>query len=190
MLKGTPTRRPAVKTFIAANDDKNPIKKAGHLHHQGFVKEACDLLSSHLNLKEQSAYIYTAYLFSLLSIESDITKQLAEWEEGKEKWSQGFRENWFPEENESDELSNGEVVKLSGSVKNQKLLEVEPLPYYFHRKMKLILQHNYILIDGQQWEKEEPYEMESLNEKYPLEKATAWLTQKDDSYFTNVYGIV
>jgi hypothetical protein len=34
-------------------------------------------------------------------LEYRFSKQLAEWQEGKEKWEQGFSENWFPKENES-----------------------------------------------------------------------------------------
>lgn len=100
-----------------------------------------------------------------------------------------FKER-FPEENESESLSDGSVEKLSGSVKKQKLLQIEPCPYYMHEKLKLILQHNYILIDGLLWEKEENYEMSPLNEKNPFELGSVWLTQKQNSYFTNVYGVV
>lgn len=103
--------------------------------------------------------------------------------------SKFFKER-FPEENESESLSDGSVEKLSSSVKKQKLLQIEPCPYYMHEKIKLILQHNYILIDGLLWEKEENYEMSPLNEKNPFELGSVWLTQKQDSYFTNVYGVV
>lgn len=103
--------------------------------------------------------------------------------------SKFFKER-YPEENESEELSNGQVVKLSGSVKTQKLLQVEPCPYFIHSTLKLVLQHNYILIDGEEWEKEEAYEMKELNEKYPFESAECWLTKKDGAYYTNTYGNV
>jgi len=96
----------------------------------------------------------------------------------------------FPEENESEGFSDGSVIKLSGSVKKQKLLQIEPVPYYKHEQLKLILQHNYILIDGQLWEKEENYEMQQLNEKNPFNTGSVWLTLKENSYFTNVYGVV
>lgn len=96
----------------------------------------------------------------------------------------------FPEENESEGFSDGSFIKLSGSVKKQKLLQIEPVPYYKHEQLKIILQHNYILIDGQQWEKEENYEMQQLNEKNPFNTGSVWLTLKENSYFTNIYGTV
>lgn len=100
-----------------------------------------------------------------------------------------FKER-FPEENESEELSDGEVVKLSGSVKGQKFLQLEPMPYFMHQILKLVLQHNYILIDDEEWEKEEAYDLKELNEKFPLEAAEVWLTLKEEGYVTNIYGTV
>jgi len=98
-----------------------------------------------------------------------------------------FKER-FPEEDESEEISDGSVVKLSGSVKNQRLLQIEPAPFYFHNLLKRVLQHNTIYIDGMYWEKEESYEITEINSKYPLQKGEVWLTQKEDGYDTNVYG--
>jgi hypothetical protein len=103
--------------------------------------------------------------------------------------SKFFKER-MPEENESEDQSDTEVVKLSGSVKSQKLLQVEPAPYFFHYLLKLILQHNYILIDDEEWTKEESYEMENLNEEFPLEPAEVWLTQKSEGYYSNTYGTI
>lgn len=98
-----------------------------------------------------------------------------------------FKER-FPEEDESEEISDGSVVKLSGSVKNQRLLQIEPAPFYFHNLLKRVLQHNTIYIDGMYWEKEESYEITEINPKYPMQKGEVWLTQKEDGYDTNVYG--
>jgi hypothetical protein len=95
-----------------------------------------------------------------------------------------------PEENESEDQSDSVVEKLSGSVKLQKLMQIEPLPYYFHYLLKLIFQHNYILIDNVEWIKEENYEQRDLNEKYPLESASVWLTLKEEGYYSNVYGTI
>lgn len=96
-----------------------------------------------------------------------------------------------PEEDESEELSDGDVVKLSGSVKTQKLLELEPLPYYMHKKLKLILQHNYILIDDEEYTKEEAYEIgEPMGQgRYPFTLGKVWMTLKN-SFVTNVFGEV
>ena len=98
-----------------------------------------------------------------------------------------FKER-FPEEDESEEISDGSVVKLSGSVKNQRLLQIEPAPFYFHNLLKRVLQHNTIYIDGLYWEKEEAYEITEINQRQPLQKGQVWLTQKEDGYDTNVYG--
>ena len=103
--------------------------------------------------------------------------------------AQFFKER-APEENESEDQSDSNVVKLSGSVKAQKLLQVEPLPYFMHYIMKLILQHNFISIDSEEWTKEENYDQKELNDKYPMELATVWLTQKSEGYYSNTYGTV
>ena len=103
--------------------------------------------------------------------------------------SKFFKER-APEENEAEDQSDSNVVKLSGSVKAQKLLQIEPVPYFFHYLLRLILQHNYILIDSLEWTKEENYEQKDVDENFPLEKAEVWLTQKEEGYYSNVYGTV
>ena len=103
--------------------------------------------------------------------------------------SKFFKER-SPEEDESEDQSDSEVVSLSGSVKAQKLLQIEPVPYFFHYLLRLILQHNYILIDSLEWTKEENYEQKDVDENFPLEKAEVWLTQKEEGYYSNVYGTV
>ncbi len=100
-----------------------------------------------------------------------------------------FKER-FPEENESEGLSDESVVKLSSETKAQKLLEIEPAPYYFHQQMKLILQHNKVTLDGEDWQKEDAYEMEDLADRNPFATAKSWLTRKEGDFFTNVYGEV
>lgn len=102
--------------------------------------------------------------------------------------SKFFKER-YPEENESDEFDE-DVVKLSGSVKAQKLLQIEPVPYFMHRILKLALQCNYISIDSTEWLKEESYDMKEMNEKFPMEPGETWLTAKGDNNFINTYGTV
>jgi len=92
------------------------------------------------------------------------------------------------EENESDQTSDGAVEKLSSTLKDQKLLEIEYAPPYIHKLMKRILNHNTIYIDGEYWVKEENYEARDVSNSQPLQPATCWLTQKEDGYNTNVYG--
>jgi len=92
------------------------------------------------------------------------------------------------EENESDQTSDGAVEKLSSTLKDQKLLEIEYAPPYIHKLMKRVLNHNTIYIDGEYWVKEENYEARDVSNSQPLQPATCWLTQKEDGYNTNVYG--
>lgn len=98
-----------------------------------------------------------------------------------------FKER-FPDENESEKLSDNSVDKLSGTVKSQKLLVIDAAPYYWHKMLSLILQHNEITIDDVLWVKEEPYEMKPINDGHPFERAQCWLTQKEDGFFINVYS--
>lgn len=98
-----------------------------------------------------------------------------------------FYEPNFPEENEGEDLGDGTVVKLSGSVKEQRLLEIEPLPPYMLKKLKLILQHNSLFIENQSWLKEENYEIDKLDDRYAFFSSSAMLTLKDDNYITNVF---
>lgn len=93
-----------------------------------------------------------------------------------------------PEENESENLSDGSVVKLLGTAKKQKLLQVEIAPYYLHRKLTYILQHNSIYIDNLAWVKEESYETEDLDEHSAFVPGKTFLTQQDNSYTTNPFS--
>lgn len=93
-----------------------------------------------------------------------------------------------PEENESEPLSSGEVIKLLGTTKKQKLIQVEPAPYYWHTKIRHYLQHNTCYINNQRWLKEDVYETKELNERFPFEVGETWLTLQDDSYVANPFG--
>lgn len=95
-----------------------------------------------------------------------------------------------PEENESDQTSDGAVEKLSSTLKDQKLLEIEYMPPYIHKLMKRVLNHNTVYIDGEYWVKEENYETRDISKTQPLQPATCWLTQKEDGYDTNIYETV
>lgn len=93
-----------------------------------------------------------------------------------------FYEERYPEENESVEDGSGSIDKLSSTTKTQRHLEVEPMPPYEHKKLKLALQHNSIFIQNQSWLKEENYEMEKLSDKYPFFTGAVFLTLKDENY--------
>lgn len=93
-----------------------------------------------------------------------------------------------PQEDESESLSDGSVVKLLGTAKKQRLLQVEPAPPYMHDKLTLILQHNTIYLDNRAWIKEESYELEELDEYSAMNIGKAWLTQASDNYVTNPFS--
>ena len=97
-----------------------------------------------------------------------------------------------PETNEAEEFTDGGVIKLSGSVKFQRQMEVDAAPYHFHNKVKLILQHNTIFLDGSYWLKEEPYEYANIGgdgyPEFPFKLGKCWLTRMTKDFFTNVFG--
>ncbi len=102
-------------------------------------------------------------------------------------WSK-FYEPEEPEENESEEISDESIVKLMGSVKSQRLLEIESIPPYMLKKLKQIFQHNTIYIAGVYWEKEGAVEKVKIEDTFPFFLAKVLLTEKDGEYLTNVYG--
>lgn len=84
----------------------------------------------------------------------------------------------FPEEDEAIELTSS-VITTSGQLKSQKLLEVQHVPYYFHKKLQLILKHQTLTINGTDYQKEEKYEINQGNKQWPLKSATCLLTEKN-----------
>lgn len=93
----------------------------------------------------------------------------------------------FPQEDESEDLGDGKVEKLSGSVKEQRTLELEPLPPYMHRKLIQIFGHNSLFIENQSWTKEENYKVDKLNDRFAFFGGEVVLTLKEDGYITNVF---
>lgn len=89
-----------------------------------------------------------------------------------------FYHQRFPEEDEVMELSS-ELVTLSGTVKKQRLLDTDYIPYYFHEKLKLILKHQILTVFNKQWVKQEAYEITEGNRQGPLKKAKCYLSEKD-----------
>mgnify|MGYP006921361141 CR=1 FL=1 len=98
-----------------------------------------------------------------------------------------FKER-FPSEVESDDFDDGSVDVLSASVKAQKLLQVEPIPYHLIRILNYQLNNNTLNINDDYWKRTEDVEQKELNEEYPLETVETWLTERD-SYDVNVYGL-
>lgn len=99
-----------------------------------------------------------------------------------------FYEEREPEEDESEALSDSTIVKLAGTVKRQKFLEIEPLPPYEILKIKLILKHNSLKVDDDYCIQEESMNVSKLNDRFALFISKVWLTLRDNGYFTNVYG--
>lgn len=82
------------------------------------------------------------------------------------------------EEQERFETSGQTIVRLRDEIKVKRLLEVGFLPDYMHRKLLLILAHDTIEIDGEEWVRNDPYEKVEGNRRYPLKKANVLLTQQ------------
>lgn len=90
-----------------------------------------------------------------------------------------FFEEAFPDEHEEIDLSNSQSVRLMNKEKRQKKLDIGFMPFYMHQKMKLILAHDEITIDGDSWIRNEAYEITEGNKRYPLRKASCLLTDKN-----------
>lgn len=84
----------------------------------------------------------------------------------------------FPNTDEIIELTSS-VATTNTQKKKQKLLEVEHAPYYFHNKMMEVLQHHTVTIENTVWKKEDDYNINEGDKRWPLKTATAYLTNRD-----------
>lgn len=84
----------------------------------------------------------------------------------------------FPQEDRAIERT-GSTIVTSSKLKSQKLLQVKHAPDYFHKKLIMVLSQHNVEIDGKQWKKEEAYEKDDGDIRYPLKKATVYLTEKN-----------
>lgn len=84
----------------------------------------------------------------------------------------------FPEEDEVMELST-ELATLNGTLRKQRMLDTDYLPYYFHQKLKLILKHQSLSVFNREWVKQEAYQIAEGNRQAPLKKAQCWLSEKE-----------
>ena len=89
-----------------------------------------------------------------------------------------FEEDW-PEEYESIDLSDSDMVQLSSEVKHKKLLDIGFIPFYMAEKIKLVLAHDNVIIQGMNWIKGDGMTKIPGNKRYPLRKWQALLTDKD-----------
>lgn len=97
-----------------------------------------------------------------------------------------FFQQQTPETDESEDITSG-TVTLSGTLKRQRFLQIEPAPYYIMEKLKLILKHNTIAIDGKLWANEAGMSTPIMDERFPYYTADCWLTDIE-SFVSNVYG--
>jgi regulatory protein YycH of two-component signal transduction system YycFG len=90
-----------------------------------------------------------------------------------------FRER-FPTTTDQIDLSNSVTIQTMAEIKNQKLLQVKDMPAYMHKKLILVLSFQNVTIGGLEWVKEDSYDpVDPSNPRWPLNKATVWLTRKN-----------
>lgn len=89
-----------------------------------------------------------------------------------------FYHQRFPEEDEVMELTS-ELVTLNGSMRRQRLLDTDYLPYYMHEKIKLALKHQSVLIYNKFWTKQESYDIQDGNRMHPKKKAKCWISETE-----------
>lgn len=85
----------------------------------------------------------------------------------------------YPQEEEVHPLSDDTWLRLSSRMERKKLLDLGYMPYYMHKKIQLILMHDNIEIDGEQWKKRDSYNIEEGDKRYPKPKANVLLTDKN-----------
>jgi hypothetical protein len=90
-----------------------------------------------------------------------------------------FFEEDNPSEREDHELSNGEIVRLYNKLEKKKRLDIGFVPFYMHEKIQLILMHDTIIIDGEEWIQRDEYEKREANRTFPLRRASVFLHDKD-----------
>jgi len=90
-----------------------------------------------------------------------------------------FFEEEFPDEYESIDLSNSEIVQLSSEVKHKKLFDVGWMPFYMIQKLQLVLAHDNVIIQGKNWIKGDGMTKIQGNKRYPLRRTQFLLTDRD-----------
>lgn len=84
----------------------------------------------------------------------------------------------FPKEEETFLLSTS-MVSANSVVRKQRLLDVDYVPYYFHEKINLVLQHQFVTIYNREWVTQEGYEIVEGNRLWPVKKGKIFLSEKD-----------
>lgn len=85
------------------------------------------------------------------------------------------------EEMEDHELSTNEIIQISAKLEQKRKFEVGYVPYYFHKKIRLALAHQYVAIGDEQFIKRtnDRYEIVPGRKTYPLKMASVLLTDQD-----------
>lgn len=89
-----------------------------------------------------------------------------------------FYHQRFPEVEETMELSES-LVSLNTTIRRQRLMNVDYVPYYFHEKIQLMLAHQFVSIINREWVKQEGYEIDLGNRMSPLKMANIYLSEKE-----------
>lgn len=84
----------------------------------------------------------------------------------------------FPKEEEVFQLSTS-MVSANSVVRKQRLLDVDYVPYYFHEKINLVLQHQFVSIYNREWVSQEGYEIIEGSRLWPVKKGKIYLSEKD-----------
>jgi hypothetical protein len=84
----------------------------------------------------------------------------------------------FPKEEEVMQLSSS-LVSQNSVIRKQRLMDIDYVPYYFHEKINLILQHQFISIFNREWVTQEAYEIPEGDRRWPVKKGKIYLTEKD-----------
>jgi len=84
----------------------------------------------------------------------------------------------FPKVEETMELSTS-LVSLNSTIRRQRLLDVDYVPYYFHEKIQLIIQHQFVNIYNRDWVTQEGYELVDGDRRWPVKKAKCFLSEKE-----------
>lgn len=84
----------------------------------------------------------------------------------------------FPQEDEVAKLTS-KVIKLNSQTQAKRLLDIDFIPYFMHLKIQLILSMPIVQIDDLYWTKQDGYELGEGSKRWPVKRATCWLTQRD-----------
>lgn len=90
-----------------------------------------------------------------------------------------FNEERFPESVQVEPLSNNQFISLNSQVESQKLLDIGYIPPYMHKKIQLVIKHQFLQIDGVEYVQREGYEKADGNKKNRLKKASVYLTERE-----------